>query len=113
MLQVTDETSRSVSLEAFQMYYIMRQFLHNKSLIYGYCQARRIYKVALYYITTLPAHYVIQLSSKETLSGQRHNISLRGVSYPFCLPTCLFTVINCSSNEQLQQKQIAKVSTTH
>ena len=47
MLQVTDETSRSMSLEAFQMYYIMRQFLHNKSLIYGYCQARRIYKVAL------------------------------------------------------------------
>ena len=66
MLQVTDEirfkASRSVSLEAFQMYYIVRPFLHNKSLIYGYCQARRIYKVALDYITTLPAHYVIQSS---------------------------------------------------
>ena len=35
MLQVTDEiryrASISVSLEAFQMYYIVRPFLHNKS----------------------------------------------------------------------------------
>ena len=72
------------------MYYIMRQFLHNKSLIYGYCQARQIYKLALDYITTLPAQYIIQLiiSSKETLSGQRHNISLRAILFA-CQLACL------------------------